>query len=150
LGIDQLRVALRRHRRLAIDSCVFIYQIEANPKYVALTDLVFSWLAQPASRAVTSTIAMTEILVSPYRNRDQKLLDNFYGLLSTYPDLEWIPVGLEIADVAARMRANCNLRTPDAIQAATAIHVGATALMTNDPVFKRVPDLGAIILDDYV
>jgi predicted nucleic acid-binding protein len=150
LGVEQLRVALRAHRRVALDSCIFIYQIEANPKYIDLTDLIFLWLSDPKSRAVTPTITMTEILVSPYRNRDEKLLDNLYGLLSTYPDLEWVPVGLEIADIAARMRADYNLRTPDAIQAATAVHAGATALMTNDPIFKRVPDLSALILDDYV
>jgi predicted nucleic acid-binding protein len=150
LGLDKLRVSLRRHRRVAFDSCIFIYQIEANPKYVTLTDLVFSWLVQPAFRAVTSAITMTEVLVPSYRNRDQKLLDNFYGLLSTYPNLEWISVGLEIADVAAELRAQHNMRTPDAIHAATAIHAGATALITNDPLFSRISDFDVVILDDYV
>jgi hypothetical protein len=37
----------------------------------------------------------------------------FYGLLSTYPNLEWIALSLEIADVAARLRAMHGLRTPD-------------------------------------
>ena len=150
MGLDQLRASLRRHHRIALDSCIFIYQLEANPKYLGLTDVVFSWVAEPASHAITSTITMTEVLVPPYRNRDQKLLDNFYAFLSTYPNLEWISVDLEVADIAARVRAQHNLRTPDALQAATAIHARATVLITNDPVFSRIPDFNALILDDYV
>ena len=150
MGLEQLRSSLRRHHRVALDSCVFIYQLEANPTYAAATDIVFSWLAERASRAATSAITMTEVLVAPYRSLDEKLLDNFYGLLSTYPNLEWISVGLEIADIAARIRAQHNLRTPDAIQAATAIHTSATALITNDSVFARVPDFRVLVLDDYI
>jgi predicted nucleic acid-binding protein len=150
LGLDQLRLSLSGHRRVALDSCIFIYQLEANPKYLASTDVVFSWLAEPRSRALTSALTMTEVLVQPYRNLNQKLLDNFYGLLSTYPNLEWISIDLEIADTAARVRAEHRLRTPDAIQAASAIHAGATLLLTNDPVFSRIPDFEAVVLDEYV
>ena len=150
MALDQPGVSLRQHRRVALDSCIFIYHLEAYPKYIALTDVVFSWLGDPGSRAVTSVITMTEVLVPPYRNLDQKLLDNFYALLSTYPNLEWISVDLEVADIAAKVRAQHNLRTPDAIQAATAIHAGATLLITNDPVFSRIPDFAVLVLDDCI
>ena len=90
---------------------------------------------------------MTEVLVPPYRTLDQKLVDNFYSLLSTYPNLEWISVDLEIADIAARARAHHNLRTPDALHAATAIREHATASITNDPVFARIPEFETVVLD---
>ncbi len=48
---------------------------------------------------------MTELLIQPYRFSDEKQVDEFYGLLSTYPNLKWIPPTLEIADQAARIRA---------------------------------------------
>jgi predicted nucleic acid-binding protein len=132
-----------------LDSSIFIYQLENNPKYVALTDVVFTWLGQPTSRAVTAAVTMTEILVPAYRNRDQKLLDNFYGLLSTYPNLKWISIDLQVADIAAQVRAEHNLRTPDALQAATALQAQATALITNDPVFRRLKGFAPLVLDDF-
>jgi predicted nucleic acid-binding protein len=64
--------------------------------------------------------------------------DEFYWLLSSYPNLEWVPPDLEIAAPAARLRAQQQLRTPDALQAATAAHAGATAFLTNDAAFERV------------
>jgi len=147
LGLDGLRAFLRRHRRVALDTSVFIYQLEANVRYLPLTDQVFSWLERPDSRAATSTITMTELLVQPYRDSDERLVDEFYGLLSTYPNLDWIAPNLEIADLAARFRALHRLRTPDALQAATAAHARATGLITNDAVFERVEAFETLVLD---
>ena len=150
MGLKRLRTFLRHHRRIALDTSVFIYQLEANPRYLALTDSIFSWLEQPDSRAVTSALTMTELLVQPYRDADEQQVDEFYGLLSTYPNLAWIAPNLEIADLAAQFRALHRLRTPDALQAATAAHEHATGLITNDPVFERVPAFDTLVLDQLL
>jgi predicted nucleic acid-binding protein len=147
LGLAQLRSFLRRHHRIALDTSIFIYQLEANPRYLALTDHVFSWLERPGNNAATCTITMTELLVQPYRDSDEQRVDEFYGLLSTYPNLEWIAPTLGIADTAARLRASHGLRTPDALQAATAAHARMTGFVTNDVVFKRVQHFETLVLE---
>ena len=147
MGLKHLRAFLRRHRLIALDTSVFIYQLEANPRYLPLTCHIFSWLEGPDSKAVTSTVTMTELLVQPYCESDNQRVDEFYGLLSTYPNLDWIAPHLEIADVAARLRALHRLRTPDALQAATAEHAGATGFITNDAVFERVKTFETLVLD---
>lgn len=78
------------------------------------------------------------------------LVDHCCALLSTYPHLEWVEPTLEIADVAARLRARHNLRTPDAVQAATALACGATGFVSNDAVFERLQALDVILLDEAV
>lgn len=147
MGVERLRASLRRHRRVALDASIFIYQLEANPKYLALTKTIFSWLELPESQAVTSTITMTELLVVPYRDGNDRLADDFNGLLSSYPNLDWISPHLEIADLAARIRALHGLKTPDALQAATAVNAQVTAFITNDKLFERIEALDVLILD---
>jgi predicted nucleic acid-binding protein len=147
LGLTGLRSFLRRRRRIAIDTSVFIYELEANPRYAALADEIFSWLEEPGHTAVTSTITMTELLVQPYRDGDEPRVDRFYGLLATYPNLEWVAPDLEVADIAARVRAVHRLRTPDALQAATAIRSQATGMVTNDSVFERLKEFETLVLD---
>jgi uncharacterized protein len=147
LGLTSLGSFLRRHGRIALDTSIFIYQLEANPRYVVLTDRIFAWLEQRDHAAVTSTITMTELLVQPYRDSSEQRVDEFYGLLSTYPNLGWIAPGLEVADIAARIRAAHRLRTPDAVQAACAIQARATGFVTNDPVFERVKAFETLELD---
>jgi predicted nucleic acid-binding protein len=90
---------------------------------------------------------MAELLVQPYRRGHEGLVIEFYALLSTYPNLEWIPPDLEIADLVARLRAQYRLTTPDAVEAATAIHTGASGFITNDAVFERVEDFDTFVLD---
>jgi predicted nucleic acid-binding protein len=150
LGLESLRGFLRRNRRIALDTSVFIYQIESNPRYLLYANHIFSWLERPGSQAVTSTVTMTELLVQPFRDSDDQRVDKIYALLSIYPNLEWIAPSLEVAALAARMRALHRMKTPDALQAATAEHSAVTGLVTNDPVFERVRSFEALVLDRLV
>lgn len=150
MGLGQLREFLHRHSRIALDTSIFIYQLEENPKYVEATHHVFQWLSEPGAMGITSTITMTELLVQPYRDGKKQQAGLSYALLSTYPNLLWIAPNLEIADIAARIRASHRFRTPDALLAATALHVKATGLVTNDRIFKRVTDFQTVVIDDIL
>jgi predicted nucleic acid-binding protein len=141
---------LARHRLVALDTCVFIYLMERNPKYFEAADAVFEWMELPSSSAVTSTVVLTEILVQPYRAQNLPQAEGFYSLLTTLPNLEWVAPSLRIAGLAAALRASYRLKTPDALIAATAIFCNASAFITNDPIFKRVPSLDVLVLDDYL
>lgn len=141
---------LARHRLIALDTCVFIYLMERNPKYFEAADAVFEWMELPSSSAVTSTVVLTEILVQPYRAQDLPQAESFYSLLTTLPNLEWVAPSLRIAGLAAALRASYHLQTPDALIAATAVFCHASALVTNDPNFKRVPNLEILVLDDHI
>jgi len=100
--------------------------------------------------AITSTLSMTELLVPAYRERNQQRIERYHGLLTTFPDLRWVPLDLEIADLAAQLRASYGLKTPDALHAATALRDKANTLVTNDPVFRRVKSLDVLILDEFL
>lgn len=132
-----------------MDTSIFIYQLEANARYLGSSDQIFAWLERTGN-AVTSTITMTELLVQPYRDSDERRVDEFYALLSTYPNLDWVAPTLEIAVLAAQIRAVHRLRTPDALQAATALRARATGLITNDSIFKRVDGFETLVLEDLL
>ncbi|MEK7404651.1 MAG: PIN domain-containing protein [Acidobacteriota bacterium] len=139
---------LDRHGKVGIDTSVFIYFMEAHQRYLTLVEPVFTWLRGTRGGAVTSTLTMLELLLQPYRLQKNDLVDGFYALLTTYPNLEWAEVTLAIADRAAQLRAEFNLKTPDSIQAATALVRQATGFVSNDPVFRRIKNLDVLILDE--
>ena len=138
---------MRQHRRIALDTSVFIYYLDANPSHVDLAGEVFAWLERPPNTAVTSTLTMTELLVYPYRASNERLVNQYYALLSLFPNLEWIAPDLAIADAAARIRAHLGLRTPDAQQVATAIRCGASAMLTNHSDVAPVAEVEVEVLD---
>jgi predicted nucleic acid-binding protein len=141
---------LREHHKIGLDSNIFIYKMDVNPRYLELATHILEWLEGFNHFGATSTLTMTELLTEPYRDTDEKRVDRCYGLLSTYPNLEWVAPDLVTADLAARFRAQHRMRTPDAIQAATAVLSGATGFISNDPVFRRVEGFEALTLDDLL
>ena len=106
---------------------------------------LFEWIERGASTAITSTITLTELLVHPFRADDIDQVNTVYSLVTTYPHLEWQPTTLAIADEAARLRAMYRMKTPDAIQMATALVAGATAIVANDVAFRRVPEIDVFV-----
>ena len=141
---------LKRHRRIGIDTSIFIYELEDNRRYSRLAHAVFEAIAEADHTAIASTITMLELLVQPYRLTDSGRINQYYGLLTTYPNLIWIAPDLEIADLAAKLRAEYHLKTPDAIQAATCAHAAATGFITNDAAFKRVAAFETLQIDDLL
>jgi predicted nucleic acid-binding protein len=79
----------------------------------------------------------------------QSAQSQYFSLLSTYPNLEWVAPDLAIADAAANLRGQYRLRTPDALQVATALSRDATALLTNDGGIMRVSELEVVLLDQF-
>jgi predicted nucleic acid-binding protein len=150
LGVTALSAFLRRHRRIGLDTSVFIYHLEANAAYAHLAGEVFTWLEGPPHAAVTSTITMTELLVHPYRLGNEPLVNQYFSLLSLFPNLEWVPPDLAIADTAAQLRAQHRLRTPDALQLATAVRRRATGFLTNDGELTRVTAVEVVTLQELL
>lgn len=89
---------------------------------------------------------MTELLVKPYRDGNDSLVDTYFGLLPSFPNLEWIAPDLGIAGTAAQMRVRHRRRTPDALQVATAVCFGATGILTNDAEIARISRIEAGVL----
>jgi hypothetical protein len=44
--LTRLQNFLRRHRRIALDTSPFIYQLENDSRYSAITDRIFKWIEQ--------------------------------------------------------------------------------------------------------
>jgi predicted nucleic acid-binding protein len=145
--VRALHAWLRRHQRIALDTSIFIYSLDANPRYVTLAREVLAWVEQPGHTSVTSTVTMTELLAKPYATLEEHRVEEVKEFLLNYPNLEWISADLEIADLAGQFRAAYRLKTPDALQAATAVRGGATGMVTNDAIFERVPAFETLTLE---
>jgi predicted nucleic acid-binding protein len=135
---------------IGCDTAPLIYYIETHPIYLQLIDLLFDSLDRGELQLVTSTITLLEVLIHPLRQGNAALAQHYEILLSNTRGIHVAPVSFSIAQAAARIRATYNLRTPDALQIATAIEFGAQFFVTNDPIFKRVPHINVIILDDLL
>lgn len=138
----------RSARILGLDTSAFIYHVEGHPVYARRVGSVFREIERGRPRGVTSTLTFLEVLVGPYRAGDQERRVALSGLLASFPGVDWFALDLAVADRAASLRGRYRLRTPDAIQLATALEAGAEAFLTNDHQLSRVTEVPVLLIDE--
>lgn len=125
-----------------LDTSAFIYFLEGHPRHYAASDRLFTAIADGGLRGLASVLVLTELLVPYYREGDRRRIRTITSAIHGLPNLEVVDVTPEIANIAARLRAGHNLRTPDAIHVATAVEHGADGVVTNDLRLRRLNEEG--------
>lgn len=131
---------------VGLDTAPLIYFIEKHPTYLPLLLPFFESVERGEMQVVTSTLTPTEVLVHPYRDGNPDLAERYLQILLHARHLRMIALSPAIAAEAARVRADFQMKTPDAIQLATAKEGGATSFVTNDGELASMPGLRLICL----
>ena len=135
---------------VGLDTAPLIYFIEENPSYLQVTDAFFTAMYREEFSVVTSVLTISEVLVYPLRAGNTILAQQYRDILFNSQGLTTIEVLPDIAENAAKLRADYNLRTPDAIQMATAIYGGASFFLTNDMRLPSLPGLTVLVLNQLI
>ncbi len=121
-----------------IDSAPIIYVLEDHRELAPVFRPVFEAHAKGLARFAVTTVTLAEVLTGPLGDHNEVLAERYRSTLRS-----WFVVDLdaEIAESAARLRATCTLKLADAVQAASALAIGADALITHDRDFSALGDL---------
>jgi predicted nucleic acid-binding protein len=132
-----------------LDTSPIIYSVEKAQDFYPL--LLPLWQAAKSGQIelVTSELTLLESLVVPLRRKDTVLINAFERAL-TAAETELAPITIDVLRDAAQLRADTNLKTPDAIHAATAMAQGCVQFITNDPAYRRVTGLNVVVLSEFI
>jgi predicted nucleic acid-binding protein len=125
-----------------VDSAPLIYLLDDHPEFAPRFEGLFEAYEQGQVQIAISTIAIAEVLAGPFKHGKDVLAKRYETALGGF---EVVPVSQEIAVTAARLLATTGLRLPDALQAATALQIGAVALVTHDRDFSRLDGLRVLM-----
>jgi predicted nucleic acid-binding protein len=126
---------------LLIDSPPIIYFLEEHPRLGARFQALFDAHHASRVRFAVTTVTIAEVLTGPLQAGDEVLARRYRGVLESW---HVVDLTADIAESAARLRASLRLKFPDAVQAASALAIGAEALVTHDRDFSRVRSLRII------
>ena len=143
--VDELRGS-----RICIDTAPFIYFIEKDPKYLSIVRPIFAEIDAEKIDALTSTITLLEVLVLPFKTKNESLAEKYREILLYAEGLTTFEISHEVSELSSKLRAKYLIRTPDAIQIAVGIVYGADAFLTNDSDLKKVNDIRVVILEDFL
>ncbi|MEO6830652.1 MAG: PIN domain-containing protein [Chitinophagaceae bacterium] len=133
-------------KKVFLDTAPLIYFIEGHSSFQAILAALFQLNDSGSFSFLSSSITLLEVLVKPLREGQTKIADQYRNILTAAPGIELADITPEIAEKAAQLRAKYNLKTPDAIQVATSIVLGADYFLTNDIGLKVVADTNVLTL----
>lgn len=143
-------VASLKQKSVFIDTAPLIYFIEGHSQYQAPLKELFIFADSGQLTFITSTITLIEVLVKPYMAGRTDVAAQYQQLLLNSPGIDLYDVNSTIATKSAELRAEYQLKTPDAIQLATAIENNADYFLTNDIRLKKVTTIKVLVLDDLL
>ena len=135
---------------LAIDTAIFIYFIEKNPRFLPLIDPLFREADDGTRELVTSSLTLLEVLVVPLRVGNRSVADRYEALLTHSRGIRLVDLTRDQLRAAAQLRATTSVKTPDALQLAAAIGTGCRTMLTNDRRIPSIPGLRIRQLSAYV
>lgn len=128
---------------LFLDACIVVYWIEArDPFHARLMGMLRALRREsPEAMFAVSRLSVLECLVQPLRDGDADMIDAYRDFFDA-GQLQVVELAAAVVDRATTLRASHGLKTPDALQAASALELpGDVLFLTNDRRFARVPGL---------
>jgi predicted nucleic acid-binding protein len=133
-------------KTIFLDTAPLIYFIEGNSVYQPVLSNLFGQNKNGTFFFIASSITLLEVLVKPLREGQILLANQYKNILTNAAGISIFDITTAIAESAAQLRARYNLKTPDAIQFATCIEMGADYFLTNDIRLKNVVEVNVIML----
>ena len=133
---------------VALDTAPLIYFIEKRAEYFDRLVSFFSRAVESRIRLVTSMVTYIEVLTLPERLGRHDLAAQYRMFLSNSEQLSIYPLDIQVADQAVQYRARLGLKTPDAIQLATARVCRADVFLTNDRSLQACGDVPVLLVSE--
>ena len=132
------------------DSSALIYLIEGHKPFAdkVRSELALTVKQHPELGLGLSRLTWLECRVGPMKSNDNSTLSAFDRFFAR-TDLVWVELNKDVVELAAAVRVRHGLKTPDALQAASCLQLGAEHLfLTGDATFRRVSGLNVKVLVD--
>lgn len=139
---------LEPRQTVFIDTAPLIYFFEDHKVFAPLVAAFLEEVNAKDVQLVTSLITYIELLTLPQRCGNERLSAKYREYLTNSDRLSLYPLNVLVADATVHFRVAYNLKTPDAIQLATAKVCGADFVLTNDRDWRSITELPIILLPD--
>ncbi len=134
--------------KIFIDTAPLIYLIEKNDLFYETTKEIFATYVTNKYELYTSTITVTEFGVVPYKENRKSVITDFEKILNL-ANINVKDINYPTAETAYKLRAKYQfLKTPDALQLATAIYNNCNKFLTNDKKLKQISEIEIVLISD--
>lgn len=139
-------ITLQENQALFLDTAPLIYFWEKHERYYPAMASLFDEIYAKNVQCCVSLITYIEVVTFPLKQKQETIAAKYRNYLTNSRNFQLVPMDIAIADRTARLRSEFGLKTPDAIQLATADICGADYVLTNDKAWRKVGRPERIVL----
>ncbi|MFY7858553.1 MAG: type II toxin-antitoxin system VapC family toxin [Limnohabitans sp.] len=125
-----------------VDTAPWIYMLEDHAEFAPRFLGLFEAAERGQIQLALSTVTLAEVLTGPFKAGQTALAKRYEAALGAY---QVVPLSAAVASLAAQLRVQYRLKLPDAVQLASALQIGAAALVTHDRDFSAVQGLPVLM-----
>ena len=133
---------LREGATVLVDTAPWIYLLEDHAEFAPRFVGLFEAAERGQIQLALSTVTLAEVLTGPFKAGQTALAKRYETAMGTY---QVVPLSAAVASLAAQLRVQYRLKLPDAVQLASALQIGAAALVTHDRDFSAVQGLPVLM-----
>lgn len=126
---------------VTVDTAPIVYLLEDHPQFAEEFVPLFQQIESGRILGVISSVTIAEVVAGPLNAGNEILAGRYFKALTSGPNWMVQDLTADISLMAARIRIRYQLKLPDAIQVATAVHTGSAALVTHDRDFWGVDEI---------
>lgn len=121
---------------VALDSNIFIRSLDDRGPLGEKSRTFLEKLKPATSKVFISVMVLEEFFVKVYKQGKDKDFNTILDFITMDGLIQLVDVNRQIALLAAKIRADYNVKAPDALHLSSAIQAGAKTFITTD---KRLP-----------
>ncbi len=125
-----------------VDTAPWIYLLDDHAEFASRFVGLFEAAERGQIQLALSTVTLAEVLTGPFKAGQTALAKRYETALGAY---QVVPLSATVASLAAQLRVQYRLKLPDAVQLASALQIGAAALVTHDRDFSAVEGLPVLM-----
>ena len=140
---------MKDFKKVFLDTTPLIYFLDNNPNFGDKSRRIIDSFLVENKIIVSSVITCEEYLIAPYRDNEQRLIDEFWRFVM---DSKIIihPINRKEAVKAAKIRAEYkHFKSMDALQLATATLHGCDLFLTNDKQLKQFQEIECVTVEEW-
>jgi predicted nucleic acid-binding protein len=141
-ALPSLWGGLREGATVLVDTAPWIYLLEDHAEFAPRFLGLFEAAERGQIQLALSTVTLAEVLTGPFKAGQTALAKRYETALGAY---QVVPLSATVASLAAQLRVQYRLKLPDAVQLASALEIGAAALVTHDRDFSAVQGLPVLM-----
>ena len=134
--------------RIYLDTNAWIYALEGYSEFRPELTRLFEQMQAGTMIGITSELTLAELLVKPCQDNDFAQQARYEKAIANRKNFVVVPVLRDLLIDAATIRADTQLKLPDAIHAATALRADCTTFLTNDRQFRRLTSIHVVLLSE--